>query len=599
MSHGTSSAEHQALTIRGLRIDVADTGSDIVDDVDLVIRRGEVLGLVGESGSGKTTVGLSVLGHGRRGVRLSGGIVEVGDTSMLALGESALRDARGTLVSYVPQDPSTALNPALRIETQIMEVMEFHGYGESDEVRRARAVEVMGEVLLPGTPAFLSRYPHQLSGGQQQRVGLAMAFVCRPSVIVLDEPTTGLDVSTQQHVLETVRSLTRSHGVAALYVTHDLAVVANLADRVAVMYAGRVVEEGPTRAIFADPQHPYTRYLTAAAPDIKSNRPIVGLSGRAPSPGHRPFGCAFALRCELATDECSAAFPPVTTVSDGHTVRCIRHGQVPERTKAQGITVARAADAEVVLSVRGLSASYTRHQVVHDVSFDVHRSECVALVGESGSGKTTLSRSIGGLHREWNGEVVLDGATLSRSARQRPVTQRLSIQYVFQNPYSSLHPRRSIGDSVARPLRIAGATVAEARRAVDEMLERVSLTSAYAARYPDQLSGGERQRVAIARALVSRPKVLVCDEVTSALDVLVQAAVVELLRELQRDLGLSMLFVTHNLPLVRSLAQRVVVMADGKVVELGDTEQVLTAPEQEYTRRLLADTPSIATVLGG
>ncbi|MFM8310685.1 MAG: dipeptide ABC transporter ATP-binding protein [Ilumatobacteraceae bacterium] len=587
-----------SLTIRGLRIEVADSGNDIVDGVDLVIRRGEVLGLVGESGSGKTTVGLSVLGHGRRGVRLSGGAVTVGSTSMLELDEDDLREARGTLVSYVPQDPSTALNPALRIETQIMEVMEFHGFGESDEARRARAVEVMSEVLLPGTPAFMSRYPHQLSGGQQQRVGLAMAFACRPSVIVLDEPTTGLDVSTQSHVLATVRDLTRTHGVAALYVTHDLAVVANLADRVAVMYAGRVVEEGPTRSIFTDPQHPYTRYLTAAAPDIKSDRPIVGLSGRAPSPGQRPEGCAFALRCELATAECSAAFPPVVSVSEGHTVRCIRHGQVPERTRASGRIVARPADAATVLSVRGLSASYTRHQVVHDVSFDIRRSECVALVGESGSGKSTLSRSIGGLHREWTGEVVLDGATLAASARQRPVAQRLSIQYVFQNPYSSLHPRRSIGETVARPLRIAGASAAEARKAVDEMLERVSLTAAYAARYPDQLSGGERQRVAIARALVSRPKVLVCDEVTSALDVLVQAAVVELLRELQDELGLSMLFVTHNLPLVRSLAQRVVVMADGKVVEVGDTETVLTAPAQEYTRRLLADTPSISAVIG-
>jgi len=587
-----------SLTIHGLRIEVADNGNDIVDGVDLVIRRGEVLGLVGESGSGKTTVGLSVLGHGRRGVRLAGGSVSIGDVPMLELGEAALRDARGTLVSYVPQDPSTALNPALRIETQIMEVMEFHGFGGSDAERRARTVEVMSEVLLPGTPAFLSRYPHQLSGGQQQRVGLAMAFACRPSVIVLDEPTTGLDVSTQAHVLSTVRELTRQHGVAALYVTHDLAVVANLADRVAVMYAGRVVEEGPTRSIFADPQHPYTRYLTAAAPDIASDRPIVGLSGRAPSPGHRPHGCAFALRCELATDDCSASFPPVVQVSEGHTVRCIRHGQVPERTKATGRIVASAAGNETVLSVRNLDAAYTRHRVVHDVSFDIQRGECVALVGESGSGKSTLSRSIGGLHREWTGEVTLAGERLAPSARQRPTAQRLSIQYVFQNPYSSLHPRRSIGESVARPLRIAGASADEARRSVDEMLERVSLTSAYAARYPDQLSGGERQRVAIARALVSRPSVLICDEVTSALDVLVQAAVVELLRELQSELGLSMLFVTHNLPLVRSLAQRVVVMADGKLVEVGGTEAVLTRPEQEYTRRLIADTPSITTVIG-
>ena len=505
--------------------------------------------------------------------------------------------ARGKLVSYVPQDPSTALNPALRIGKQLLEVMEFHGFGGTTEARRARAVEVLSELLLPGTPDFQRRYPHQLSGGQQQRVGLAMAFACRPSVIVLDEPTTGLDVSTQAFVLATVRDLTRRHGVAALYVTHDLAVVANLADRVAVMYAGRIVEEGPTRTIFESPSHPYTRYLTAAAPDISGDQAIVGLRGRAPSPGKRPVGCSFALRCELAVDRCHDSFPEVTEVSLGHTVRCYRPGEIPDRTRGQGIVFDAAAAANAALSLRKVNASYTRHEVVHDVSFDVGRGECVALVGESGSGKSTLSRSIGGLHREWTGEIVLNGQPLRQSSRDRPAAQRLSIQYVFQNPYSSLHPRRTVGDSVARPLRIAGAGKQAARRSVNEMLERVSLTAAYAAFYPDQLSGGERQRVAIARALVSRPSVLICDEVTSALDVLVQAAVIELLVELQHDLGLAMLFVTHNLPLVRSLAQRVAVMADGKIVEVGPTEQVLTNPEQEYTKRLLADTPSISTTI--
>jgi len=586
-----------AVTITDLRIEVAGSGADIVDEVNLAIAPGEVLGLVGESGSGKTTVGLAVLGHARRGVKLAYGDVMIGDSAMLSLGEGALRHARGTLVSYVPQDPSTALNPALRISKQLMEVLEFHDFGGSDAARKARVQEVMSEVLLPSTPEFLRRYPHQLSGGQQQRVGLAMAFACRPSVIVLDEPTTGLDVSTQAHVLTTVRQLCHAHNVAALYVTHDLAVVANLADRVAVMYAGRIIEQGTAKELFFNPAHPYTRHLVAAAPDMETDHEMVGLRGRAPAPGRRPIGCSFALRCELVTAECMAEFPAETEVSIGRTVRCIRPFEVPQRTQHVAVnSSAIAASATHALMVRDVCASYTGLEVVHNVDLHVDRGECLALVGESGSGKTTLSRSIGGLHREWTGEILLGSERLAPSARDRTTAQRLRIQYVFQNPYSSLQPRRTVGDSVARPLIIGGASKADAGRKVGEMLERVALTAAYANRFPDQLSGGERQRVAIARALVSRPEVLVCDEVTSALDVLVQASIVELLGELRRDLGLAMLFVTHNLPLVASIADQIAVLADGKIVEAGPTDRVLHFPEAEYTKRLIADTPQISDV---
>jgi peptide/nickel transport system ATP-binding protein len=274
-------------------------------------------------------------------------------------------------------------------------------------------------------------------------------------------------------------------------------------------------------------------------------------------------------------------------------VRCVKPSAAAVHTQPQleGAPVAASADATLVLE--GVCALYTGHQVVHDVDLHVEKGECLALVGESGSGKTTLSRSIGGLHREWTGSIRLDGRPLAHSSRDRSVDERMKIQYIFQNPYSSLNPRRTIGDSVARPLVIAGTSRGDTQAAVAEMLERVSLTAAYAHRYPDQLSGGERQRVAIARALVSRPDLLVCDEVTSALDVLVQAAIVDLLADLRRDLGLSMLFVTHNLPLVRSIAQRTAVMAEGRIVELGSTVQVLTQPQQEYTKRLLDDTPQV------
>ena len=586
-----------ALVVTGLRVTLRGTDTDIVDDVSFSIQPGEVLGLVGESGSGKTTAGLALLGHTRRGAEISAGSVMVGDRDVLSLGSAERRRLRGCVVSYVPQDPAAALNPALRIGTQLMEVLEAHSFGSGQEERRSRIAEMMREVALPDAPAYLRRYPHELSGGQQQRIGLAMAFACRPRVIVLDEPTTGLDVTTQAHVLGTVRELAALHGAAALYVSHDLAVVGTLAERVAVMYAGRIVELGSAEELFRAAAHPYTRRLVAAIPHLSGRRALVGIPGRAPSPGSRPKGCFFAPRCTFVQAACEEALPDLRMVGDAHSVRCLRAEEVTGQAVAASgaideIAAREAGDA--VLSLRGVHAGYGELVVVHDVNLDVAPQECLALVGESGSGKTTLARSIAGLHHQRTGDILLRGTPLAMSSRGRPREARRDIQYVFQNPYGSLNPRRTVGQIIRQPIELFGG-VDKPDAAVGEMLERVSLGARYADRYPDQLSGGERQRVAIARALVSRPSVLVCDEVTSALDVSVQAAIVELLAELQRDLGLAMLFVTHNLPLVRSIASRVAVMSTGRIVELGAVEQVLKSPADDYTRRLLSDTPSLET----
>jgi peptide/nickel transport system ATP-binding protein len=586
-----------AVAVRDLQVEIAATGTPVISDVSFGIAPGEILGVVGESGSGKTTVGLALLGHARRGLRIAGGSVLLGDRDILALGEEQLRRLRGSLVSYVPQDPASSLNPALRIGIQLREVIEAHGNQPGSAISE-RVAEMMREVALPGDRDFLKRYPHELSGGQQQRVGLAMAFANRPRLIVLDEPTTGLDVTTQAHVLSTVRDLATLHHVAALYVSHDLAVVATLARRVAVMYAGRVVEIGGAEELFRSAGHPYTRRLVGAIPRLTGGRSLVGIPGHAVSPGRRPPGCSFAPRCTLRIDRCEAEVPPLLPVAPDHAVRCIRAELVLSGEQSRvgdPIDMPTADEAELpALRLENVVASYGRTEVVHSVSLSLAAHECLALVGESGSGKTTVARAIAGLHRSWTGTIALSGAELPRSARQRSSQARRRIQYIFQNPYGSLNPRQTIGQIIGQPLRVFGtASGREADRRIAEMLERVSLTAAYAGRYPDQLSGGERQRVAIARALVCDPTVLICDEVTSALDVSVQAAIVELLGSLQRHLGLAMLFITHNLPLVRSIAQRVVVLSQGSVVELGETGQVLTDPRQPYTRQLLSDTPSL------
>ena len=402
--------EEAGCTVSDLRVALTGRNIDVVDEINLELRPGEVVGLVGESGSGKTTAGTALLAYARRGAFIERGTVMFEGRDVLALPWEQIREIRGMKIAYVPQDPGAALNPAIRIGRQIVELLELRDIGTAEE-RLEGARAGLREVGLPDDDEFLARYPHQLSGGQVQRVALAMAFLPRPKVLVLDEPTTGLDVTTQGMVLQTMGELCRSHRVAALYVTHDLAVVANIADRVAVMYAGQIIELGPRDAMFRQPAHPYTRALLDAIPHLSQARALTGIPGSTPGPGRRPTACRFNTRCEYVEERCREVEPDDVQVGPDHTAKCLRVGEIGTWDINRGNTtdadphIAR----DIILTLDDLKVFYGRKEVVHGVSFDVAKAEVVALVGESGSGKTTISRCVGGLHKQWTRRADVRG----------------------------------------------------------------------------------------------------------------------------------------------------------------------------------------------
>ncbi|WP_223594267.1 dipeptide ABC transporter ATP-binding protein [Pseudomonas sp. A-R-19] len=582
------------LQVRDLRVELSEQ-IDVLSGVTFSLEAGEILGLVGESGSGKTTLATALLAHARRGARIVGGEVEVSGQSLLTLQGEDLRRARGSLIGYVAQDPATALNPALRIGSLLRETLGAHQIELDRAAQQQRILETLRDVGLPDDAQFLRRFPHQLSGGQQQRVMLALAFVLRPALIVLDEPTTALDVTTQAHILATLRRLCKSLGIAAVYVSHDLAVIKDLVDRVMVMYAGRIVEVAQREMLFHQPAHPYTRGLLAAIPDVAQRRDLPAIAGHAPAPGQRPQGCAFAPRCPRRVAACSVLEPQLQALSSQQRVACLAPHLQPLQRVAQASVapVTDSVERTPLLQIKDLNVAYDR-QVLFDVSLHVAAGECLALVGESGSGKTSLARAVAGLGENAEGELLYAGGLLSLSARQRDGAQRHQIQYIFQNPYRALNPRQSVLQTLSAPLEhFFGIKGAAARERVHAVLKRVSLPASVADLYPHSLSGGERQRVAIARALVCEPRLLICDEITSALDVSVQASILALLRQLQGE-GLTLLFVTHDLGVVRAIADRVLVLKSGRVVEQGRVDQVLDQPQAAYTRTLLENSPTLA-----
>lgn len=579
------------LEVTGLRVELL-SGRPIVGDVSLRLGAGQALGIVGESGSGKTTTGLGLLGYARSGMRIAHGVVTIAGEDIDLTDERASRRIRGRLLSYVPQDPATSLNPSMRIGAFLEDVRRAQGTGGAE---RGPVLAALDRVQLPSTREFTQRFPHQLSGGQQQRVLIASALVSEPPVVVLDEPTTGLDVVTQARVLEEIKRLHVERGLAMVYVSHDLAVISQVADRIAVMYGGRVVEEGPTATVLSRPRHPYTRGLIAASPDHSARYLVRGIPGIAAGSLASVQGCTFAPRCDQSVSRCTTAVPPLEDFGDDRAVRCFEAERTPPPHRLELIPT-RQALGDPILVVDDLRAEHKGRgrtvTVATGISFVVGKSSCVALVGESGSGKTTIARSIAGLHPQSGGTITLTGETLAPSARDRPRELRRRCQIIFQNPYESLNPRQPIGDQVSRPARILrGVPKARAEAETRELFSRVKLPERLARKFPGELSGGERQRVAIARALAAKPELLICDEITSALDVSVQAAVIELLAGLRDELELAMLFITHNLGIVNALADTVVILDSGKICEQGPVETVFAEPQHPRTQELLSSAP--------
>jgi peptide/nickel transport system ATP-binding protein len=575
----------------------ARSGAVVLDGVSLAVRESESLGLVGESGSGKTTLGHALLGYARPGLKFAGGSVRLAGEELIGRPDAGLRPLRGRFISYVPQDPAAALNPGMRIGAQIREILRVHA---ADRDADRLAGELLRRVELPSGDAFQRRFPHQLSGGQQQRVAIAIALACEPRVVVLDEPTTGLDVVTQGLILEEVNRLRHELDVALVYVSHDLAAVSTVTDRVAVMYSGEILEQAELAAIIGRPRHPYTAGLVSSVPDHRRPQRLVGIPGVAPEDARLLPGCLFAPRCGLRIPECEQARPPVTDVAAGHLVRCIRWEDTT-RPLPLPREMTPPLRQSALLAVSDLTARHRTRGLtttaVDGVSFNVWPGSCVALVGESGSGKTTIARCLAGLHAPDGGSIEFGGERLAAVARRRTREQRRRIQLISQNPYESLNPRHTIADQIGWPARaLRGVSKRESQSEVADLLGRVRLPARLGERYPGSLSGGERQRVAIARALAAHPDLLVCDEITSALDVSVQAAALDLLRDLQTELGLALLFITHDLGLVAAVADDVLVLERGTQVETGDTITVLHAPSAPYTRRLIGAAPTLPLV---
>ena len=608
------------LNVRDLKVALdADAGLvKAIDGLTLAIRRGETFALVGESGCGKSMTALALMRLLPDNGKVTNGHVLLEGEDVLALPESGMRAVRGGRIGMIFQEPSTSLNPVMRVGEQIVEAIEAHT-ALRGAAARAKAIEWLAKVGIPEPERRFDEYPFRLSGGQKQRVMIAMTLAAEPDFLIADEPTTALDVTIQAQILELLKRLQKEQGMGLLLITHDLAVVAGMAQQVALMYAGQIIEVARADDFFAAPKHPYARLLMRALPDAAKRGEVLAAIGGMVPPLWQSFdGCRFAPRCDRAFDACAGTRPELVASGEG-AVRCLlyRDGAVPDAPAGSGAESALCfaappvapSSAEPLLDVRHLSVRFPIRRgllqraagafvAVDDVSFTIARGQTLALVGESGCGKTTTGKAVVQLLRAqavaageaWFGGrdlFALDGAALHDARRQ--------VQIIFQDPFASLNPRMRVLDILEEGLQALRPDMngAARRASLERLVDQVGLRRDALQRYPHEFSGGQRQRIAIARALAVQPKLIVCDEPTSALDVSVQAQILNLLKTLQRELGVSYLFITHNIGVVEYIADKVAVMNRGRIEEAGDARTVLEHPRSEYTRTLLAAVPRI------
>jgi peptide/nickel transport system ATP-binding protein len=596
------------LEVSGLRIDFATANGylNVVDDVSFQVCGAETLALVGESGSGKTVSALSIMGLlPGRSCRVAASRMKFCDRDLLSMGKEEMRSLRGNEISMIFQEPMTSMNPSFTVGNQIIEAIRVHRRVSKAKARE-RALEVLDLVGIADPRRRLDDYPHALSGGMRQRAMIAMALACEPKLLIADEPTTALDVTIQAQVLELLRRLQNELGMAILFVTHDLGVVAEIADRITVLYAGQTVEVEPVEDLFKRPHHPYSEALMASMPQVAPpGQPLTVIPGHVPRPGEFPDGCRFHPRCRHAADVCKTGSPEM-----GPRTRCVRDAEItlngsmwtpvrvtptPERTSIP--------DPAALLDVRDLAVSFPVHsgvlrrtighvKAVDGVSFSIAKGQTMGLVGESGSGKSTTARLVLRLIEPSAGTIRLGELDVTRLGKIDLRRARARMQIVFQDPYSSLDPRSTIAETIGEPLEVHEGLHGRARdERVRQLLKDVGLDPRVLTRYPHEFSGGQRQRIAVARALALAPELLICDEPVSSLDVSTQSQVINLLDELQDRLGLTCLFIAHDLSVVRHISDRIAVMYLGRIVEIGQAERVYTEPRHPYTEALLSAIP--------